>query len=183
MHGDTFRMKAYPMGSANISRITADLDALEYTEGFVPDVIVVDYADILAPEDARITDTRHRLDMTWQHLKGLAQERHCLVFTASQGNRKSIKKLLMEQEDIAEDIRKMAHVDVMYALNQTGKEKAAGAMRISIVAHRHEDSNDSSYVTVLQQRGLSQMLLDQEIFWGPRQQDIFSKPLSLDDDD
>jgi hypothetical protein len=183
MYGDNFRMKAYPMGAANLKHIRADLDALEYTEGFVPDAIVLDYADILAPEDARVSDIRHRLDATWQQLKSIAQERHCLVFTASQGTRKSIKKNLMEQEDIAEDIRKMAHIDLMYALNQTGKESAEGAMRISVVAHRHDEYNDRAFVTVLQQRGLAQMLLDSEIHWGPRQQDHFSIPIGNDDDD
>ena len=163
MYGDNFRLKSYPAGTANINDLISALDHLEYTENFIPDVIVIDYADILKPEDSRLIDPRAKADSTWIKLKGMADSRHCLVVTASQGTRKSIDKKSISQTDVAEDIRKLAHLDVMYGLSQTQEEKAESIMRVSILAHRDEDANELQQVICLQQRGLGQVLLDSEI--------------------
>ena len=45
----------------------------------IPDVIIVDYADILAPEDTRQSEKRHQVDETWKALRRLSQEWHALV--------------------------------------------------------------------------------------------------------
>jgi hypothetical protein len=162
MMGDHLRILPYPAYSANIGRVKRDLEKLEYTEGFVPDVIVIDYADILAPEDARQVG-RERTDETWKMLKNLSQSKHCLVITASQSNRASISKKNVTQEDTAEDIRKIAHVEVMMSLNQLPKEKKGGIMRLAVIAHREKDFEQLRQCMVLQQMELGQVLLDSEL--------------------
>lgn len=177
MFGDNFRLRSFPANSANIIDIKAELDALEYMEEFVPDVIIIDYADILKPEDARVSDERHRANETWKMMKNMTDERHVLLFTATQGNRKSIDKKSMGQTDISEDIRKLAHIDMMYAISQTKQEKREGVMRISVIGARDDDFDEDLQVLVLQQRALGQILLDSELA-GKRavapEMDIFS---------
>jgi hypothetical protein len=95
-------------------------------------------------------------------LKNLAAVKHCLVVTASQSNRKTLDKKDVKASDIAEDIRKVAHVDAMYSLSQTPEEKSKGTMRLGVVAHRWQDFNELSYVTVLQQLQTGQVMLDSE---------------------
>jgi len=138
--GDKLRVKAYPAFAANVHDIMSALEELELTEDFVPDVIIIDYADILAPEDHRVVG-RERIDETWKTLKRLADENHCLVVTASQSNRGSFKKKYVEEVDIAEDIRKIANSDLFIALNQTKQEKKEGVMRVNVIAARDEDFN------------------------------------------
>lgn len=162
MYGDRIRVKSYPRFSANISDIKRDLDSLEYLEDFVPDVIIIDYADILAPEDVGTSDRRSRSDETWKTLGGLAEERHCLLVTATQSNRGSADKKNVMSTDVAEDIRKMAHVDVMISLNQTRAEKRQGRMRVGLAAHREEDFEEGIHATVLQQLFVGQPFLDSE---------------------
>lgn len=171
MYGDNFRFKAYPAFSANISRVRADLDELEQTEGFVPHVIVIDYADILAPEDSRVTG-RERLDETWKTLKNLSDSRHCLVMTASQTNRGSFDKKNVTQTDIAEDIRKIAHIDGGIALNQLPNEKRKGVMRVALIAGRDIDFDQMKTCIVLQNLQLGQVLLDSEESYVPRADDL-----------
>lgn len=163
MFGDNFRMRSFPANSANMQDIKAELDALEYMEDFIPDVIIIDYADILKPEDARQTDERHRANETWKMMKNMSDERNVLLFTATQGNRKSIDKKSMVATDISEDIRKFAHIDMMYAISQTTQEKREGVMRISIIGLRDEDFDEDAQILVLQQRALGQILLDSEL--------------------
>ena len=72
-------------------------------------------------------------------------------------------KKSVESSDVAEEIRKLAHVDAMIALSQTSSEKRDGIMRLSLVAHRHKNFSETQQVMVLQQLGLGQTLLDSEI--------------------
>ena len=159
---ENFRFRAYPKFSANISMLLSDIEQLEAEEGFIPDVICVDYADILAPEDSRVTG-RDRIDETWKMFGNMADVKHCLVVTASQTNRKSIEKAFMQQGDVAEDFRKMANVDMMIALNQLSFEKRKGVLRVAVIAGREGAFDEFTTVTVLEQRELGQVLLDSEI--------------------
>lgn len=161
MYGDLIRLKIYPKFSANCSDIMRDLDILEATEGFVPDVIIVDYADILAPEDSRQVG-RDRVNETWMTLGQLAGKRRALVITGSQSNRISIEQERVRQIHAAEDIRKLAHVDIMLSLNQMDDEKRRGVMRLGLVAHRHRDFSEYVDVTVLQKLATGMVHLDSD---------------------
>ena len=160
--GDKMRIKVYPAFSANLKQIISDIDTLEYSENFVPDVILIDYADILAPEDRRM-DLHTRTDETWKTLKQLADLKHCCVITATQGNRKSSEKKNVVANDTSWDISKNDHIDAQFALSQTPFEKKMGAMRISNTLHRWKEFDESEQATILQNLKLSQVILDSEM--------------------
>jgi hypothetical protein len=63
---------------------------------------------------------------------------------------------------VAEDIRKVAHVDVMISLNQLEIEKRRGVMRLAVIAHRDKDFYQLGQCFVLQQLELGQPNLDSE---------------------
>ena len=131
--GGDIRVLATPAYSWTIERLDAEIDNLVEQEGFIPDVIIVDYADIMAPSEKG--DYRNQLDGIWKRLRGMAQKRKAVVFTASQSGRASIDKNA-DSKDIAEDIRKLAHITSMVALNQTPAEKKAGILRLKQLAVR-----------------------------------------------
>jgi replicative DNA helicase len=162
IYKDNFRLISYPSFSANVPKIKWHLADLEESFGFVPDVICIDYADILAPEDTRQVG-RERLDETWKMLKNLADTKHCLVATASQSNRGSFSKRSVTQVDIAEDIRKVAHVNYMISLNQTPEEKNESVIRVGLIAERDGMFDEYKHALVLQQLTLGQVCLDSEI--------------------
>ena len=164
MYGDNnFRTKSYPRFSASVEEIKRDIDMLEQVEGFVPDIIIVDYADILKPGGKG--NRTGELDDIWKELGGLAAERNCIVFTGSQGVRGSLYKKLLRQDDLAEWIGKLGHVDLLFALNQTGAEKKMGVMRINLLAHRHRDFHEDEIAVVLQQLDVGQIELDTLRTW------------------
>lgn len=131
--GGDIRILAVPAYSWSVERLDAELDKLMQQENYVPDVIIVDYADIMAPSEKG--DYRNQLDGIWKRLRGMAQKRKAVVFTASQSGRASIDKNV-DSKDIAEDIRKLAHITSMISLNQTPKEKKAGILRLKQLAIR-----------------------------------------------
>jgi hypothetical protein len=161
LYGSNFRIKSYPAFSATFDDIISDIEDLDYTEGFVPDIICIDYIDIMAPEGQGELSERGKIDWAWKRAKGLAAQRHCLVATVLQGNRASITQKNVQQENTSEDIRKLAHVDVMFGLNQLPEEKEMGVMRISMVAHRHEKfSSVGKEVLILQSFEIGQPIVD-----------------------
>lgn len=113
--GGAFRIYSEPAYSLTVESLENKLDDLAY-EGFFPDVIIVDYADIMAPSDR--TDYRNQIDGIWKRLRALAQKRKAVVVTASQTNRGAISREV-EAEDTSEDIRKLAHVTSMVAISKT----------------------------------------------------------------
>ena len=160
--GSNLRILDYPAFSANLARVKYDILDLIEGQNFIPDLIVIDYADILAPEDNRIVG-RERIDQTWKSLKGMTDELHCTVATASQSNRASFDKKNVVQTDAAEDIRKIANSDLFLAINQTAQEKKASVTRIAKIASRDQLFDQYSSVIVLQQLALGQVLLDSHL--------------------
>lgn len=159
MYGDNVRIICYPRFSASVSDFERDLDLLEQTEGFIPDVISADYADIFKPEKGG-GDDHKGIDAIWKNLAALAAKRRLVMFTASQGNRGAIYKADLDQGDLAEWIGKLAHVDAFLSLNQTKEEKKKGVMRIGLLAHRHREFHEDEKCTILQAFSLGQTHLD-----------------------
>lgn len=162
MYGENFRLVCYPKFSANLQNIKADIMALEQYEDFIPDVIVIDYADILAPEDSRVTG-RDRYDETWKMMGNLADVRRALVVSASQTNRKSFDRKNVTATDTAEDIRKIANVELMMVINQTPQEKRDKIIRVAVVAGRDDEFDEFRSCIVLQNLALGQIYLGSEL--------------------
>lgn len=145
-----FHVMCVPPRTLSIAQIEAQLD-LYQQEGFVPDVIVVDYADILDDEPgSHKEDMRNRINISWMAMRRLSQERNCAFITATQAKLEARKKARVDQWDTSEDKRKLAHVTAMLALNQTPAEKREGIMRISVLASREMDFDTEYNVEVLQ---------------------------------
>ena len=146
-----FKLVTYPNETLTTTEIRSLLDTWERTEMFVPDIIVIDYADILhADPDCSKYDFRNQENRKWQRLRRLSQERHCLVVTATQSDADSYKRELLTMSNFSETKTKFAHVTAMYGLNQTPREKSMGIMRINEIAVREGDFDSEHSVHVLQ---------------------------------
>ena len=154
-----FRLMSFPTNSLNSQIIKTHLDNLENYEGFIPDVIIDDYMDIHAPEPFSPREVRHQIDFSWKAARGLAQERKCLYISATQGSRATFSRD-QQQEDITEDIRKLAHVTMMIALNQTKEEKKNQVMRVGVLAERDDEFHVEDEVVILQQFAMSKAIID-----------------------
>ena len=156
---NALRLISYPAFSASLADIEASLDTLNFTQGFVPNVIVLDYADIVRPEGKNMSPLE-QTDLLWKRLKGMGQERHCLMVTAHQGTRESIKKELITQTDTSQNIKILAHVDLMAGLSQTYFEKQMSCMRVNVVAHRWADFNETRQLLVTQNLAVAQPIVE-----------------------
>lgn len=152
---------SFPVFSATPEDLIETMYSYEDEFGTMPDIVVVDYADILNDTTFRNDQQRDRTNTVWKNLKRIAGQFDCLVATATQGNRKSFERESMDEANISEDIRKLAHVDIMGALNQTKVERTEGVLRVDLLAHRHRKV-DSREVMTLQALDIGQPVLDQD---------------------
>lgn len=130
------KLKCTSNSSTSVADIRAELDG-QIREGWIPDVVVIDYADILAPEPGSAKeDYRHQINVTWQALRKLSQDYHVLVVTATQSDASSYESDLLRRKNFSEDKRKLSHVTGMIGINQTQEEKRDGIFRLNWIALR-----------------------------------------------
>lgn len=154
----TFKLSSHPNGTLSVQHMEVLMDSWEKIDGFIPDIIIVDYADIL------ISDTqefRHKQNDIWKSLRGLSQKKHALVITATQADADSYEKNRLSMGNFSEDKRKFGHVTAMYGLNQDpkGRDKELGLMRLNELVVRSTAFNNQAEVTVIQNLGISRAFL------------------------
>jgi hypothetical protein len=81
--GINLRIKRYSDGVATVNTFYAYLEYLKCNENFIPDLIVVDYADNMKPLE-KGEQLRHDLMQIYRELRALAIDMKCPVLTASQ---------------------------------------------------------------------------------------------------
>jgi hypothetical protein len=138
---DNFRLSVHPNRSISVLGIEDRLGRWE-REGWVPDVLTIDYADLLAPVNGKI-ETRDQLNETWQGLRALSQKLHCLLVTATQSDTASYNAKSLGRENFSGDRRKNDHVVGMVGINQTKGERENGLYRLNwAVPFRELDYGD-----------------------------------------
>lgn len=141
-----FRLSCHPNSSISAKGVNNILQQWE-REGWTADVVVIDYADILAMPDGG-SEQRDQINDTWKRLRAMSQERHCLVVTATQADAASYTTEVMDMTNFSEDKRKFAHVTGMFGLNQTPREKELGVYRLNWLALRESEFDTSKVVHV-----------------------------------
>lgn len=148
-------VKSFPQRSLSAEGLKAYMDGLEQIHGFVPDVLIIDYPDImkLSPNNLRLETSA-----LYSDLRGIAQERNCALVVASQTNRDSDNNKTKTDSDAAEDISKVNHSDTVITYNQTKSESKLGLARLYVAAGRHD--RDKFSVLISQSYDLGQFCLD-----------------------
>jgi len=143
----SFRLHCSPSGTNSVADIKSYLTQWEREDGFVPEVIVIDYADLLAPPSG-VSEYRHQINKSWEMMRAMSQEIDCLVVTATQANAASYKSELMGRWNFSEDKRKLAHVTGMIGINATVKEQDRGIQRLNWIVLREGEFSYSKCVHV-----------------------------------
>lgn len=146
-----FKLSSHSNDTLTVEKIRAILTIWEKQDDFIPDVIVIDYADLLTTE--HFMEERPKQNNIWKGLRRLSQEKgQPLVITATQADAASYESSVLKLKNFSEDKRKYAHVTAMWGLNQDpgGREKKIGLMRINELVIREGDFAADNKVTVLQ---------------------------------
>jgi len=138
---DMFRLTCHPNSSINVAGIESIVRDW-CREGWTPDVLIIDYADILSPPTG-IRESLDQIDATWKHLRRLSQEFHCLVLTATQSNATAYGgQRTLGRQHFSGRKTKLAHVNGMIGLNVSPEDKEKGLTRVNWVVRREGKYNE-----------------------------------------
>lgn len=146
--GDRLRLSCHENGTLSADDIQSILDDWA-RQAWRPDVICIDYADIMAPP-AGVRDTLDQIDGTWRALRRLSQRAHALVLTATQAKATAYTARAKTQgrQHFSGRKTKNAEVEAMLGLNQTADEKDKGVWRLNWIVNRGMPYSDAAWVTV-----------------------------------
>lgn len=131
------KIKEYPELSITVSDLRILLDNIETQENFVPDVLIVDYADLF-----KIPTESYRLELNnvYRELRGFARERNLILVTATQINREGTKLIKSgkdpDQTVIAESYDKAMIADYSICHAQTELEEDYELARLVVLKGR-----------------------------------------------
>lgn len=129
-------IQEFPTGSLKVSDLNRLVESYK-SKGETFDIIVLDYADLMAPE--KYTDNAiENSKMVYQHLRGLAMREKVALLTATQTNREGAKATVARMTDVADDFNKVRIADLVISINKTEEEKAMGEARLYFAASRNQ---------------------------------------------
>lgn len=158
---DRIIIKQFPGGQLTMPLLTAYLDNLEASEQFVPDLLVLDYPDLMKLDT---NNYRLEIDTVYKDLRGLMVARNMAGAIVSQGNRDGAKSKRMSTTHVGEAYTKIAHCDTIITYSQTEQEHKLGLARLHVGGGR----NDSDKITIVisQQYGLGGYVIDSNLMSG-----------------
>jgi hypothetical protein len=150
------RLLTYPNSSLSVKGIEAHLERWA-KEGWVPDVVITDYADILDEESGmpKGYDRRHKIDASWRLQRALSEKYHCLYLTATQSDTDSYTREILGRSNFSESKTKLAHVTGMVGINQIASEKEKELYRLNWVELREGAFSERYTVGVAAALGFS----------------------------
>lgn len=135
-----FQLSVHATKTIGVKGIRAVLDKLRIEEDWEADVVIIDYADILAPPPNSVKwEKRDQVNGNWEMLRTMSSELHCLVVTATQAKADSYTSRILTRKSFSEDKRKNAHVNGMVGINVTGEEKENQVVRLNWIVRRDGD--------------------------------------------
>jgi replicative DNA helicase len=148
-------IKKFPTRSLTIQGLTAYLESLATHYDFYPDLLLLDYADLMKID---INNYRQHLGSIYQDLHGLAAERNIMVVTATQSNKEGASAKVMLDVHVSENWSKIAIADLVLTYSQTDAEKALGLARLNVSNARNEQ--DGFQILITQSYALGQFCLE-----------------------
>tara|TARA_Y100000593_G_C4299780_1_gene332715 strand:- start:548 stop:1906 length:1359 start_codon:yes stop_codon:yes gene_type:complete len=128
-------IKEYPTKSASVQTLKNHIEKLK-KRGIEPDIILVDYADLLRPPRAS-GEKRHELEEIYESLRAIAQIYEIPVWTASQTNRGGLNAEVITMEAISEAFNKCFVADFIFSLSRTVQDKQSNKGRMFVAKNRN----------------------------------------------
>jgi hypothetical protein len=140
-------IKEYPTGSINANNIRFLLDELKTKKDFVPDVIVLDYLNLVGSYRIRdASNTYSTMKNVAEELRGLAVEKNLMLVTATQTNRAGQTASDFELTEVSESHGVSMTADSMFGLIVTEELEKLSQMRVKILKNRYGGKLPSSFV-------------------------------------
>jgi hypothetical protein len=122
-------VKEFPSGFLTIPDLISYLDYLEAIEKFIPNIMIVDYPDLM---EHPVHDRRISIGKSVVQLRGLGGQRNMAVVAPTQGGRQTIDARHVSGKDVTEDISKVFTADNVLTYSQTVLERRRNLARLNL---------------------------------------------------
>lgn len=134
----TLKVKEFPPTSASTLNIRHTLDELRMKKNFIPDVIMVDYLQILASYRLPYSvGSYYFFKSVAEELRALAVETNTVVWSAAQFNRSQMNSTEVGMDGIAESAGIAHTADGMWALIRTEELDSVGQLMVTQLKSRY----------------------------------------------
>lgn len=152
------RLSVHKKYTLTYDMMMRDIEVFNAREGFIPDIFIIDYVDILKI-GSRFDDYR-AVDEAWKLLAQMAGEFNALVITATQANKEGHKAGVLDATHQGGFYGKNQHVNMMIGINQTPEQKEEGVIKFGITEARSQNYIPGRTCTVLQDIKAGQVYMD-----------------------
>ena len=136
-------IKEYPTGAANTSHMRSLLNELELKKSFKPDVIFVDYLNIMSSARVKAMggaiNSYSYIKTIAEELRGLAVEFDVPIFSATQTNRQGFTNSDPGLENTSESFGLPATADFMFALVSSEELEQRRQFMVKQLKNRYND--------------------------------------------
>jgi len=159
-------IKEFPTGTLSVDKLKTYLDNLESYHNFIPDMILLDYLDLMEIDSDKL---RIDLGQTAIALRGIAGERHVAMVTVAQTNKLAEGKKLLTRKYLAEDFSKVRVSDNLITYTQTNEEGKRGLARLFVDKARNSPGN--IVISISQNYSIGQFcissarLIEDDVYW------------------
>lgn len=159
---NNLRNRAYSTSSVNFDEIYDFIKNYSDKTRFYPDVIIIDYPDILQPVEGKYSD-RHSIDYNWSNCRKLAQELNVVLLLPDQTKMESREGRSIKETGTSENKLKDAHIDLRITLNSNWQEYQLGIQRVGTLFKREGELSNQE-VMLLQNNAVGNRMVD-SCFW------------------
>jgi len=135
-------------GHIHIVKMAAKKVTIHYIEdyienlidnNFTPDIIVIDYADLMKLNNDKSKRKDELLEDLYIDLRNSAEKYDVPIWTASQTNRDGMKDKFVQNQDVAESIGKLFTADFVMTINRSEQDKTDNLAKVAINKNRFGD--------------------------------------------
>ena len=128
-------IKYYPPKGVSVKKLQMHIEKMIAT-GNRPDLIIVDYADLLLSHSNKTDSTYAEQGGVYIDLRGMGGELRIPIWTASQTNRSAIDSDVIEADKIADSYAKVMNADFIMSWSRKSKDKLNNTARAHIMKNR-----------------------------------------------
>jgi replicative DNA helicase len=128
-------IKYFPPKGVTVKKLQQHIEKMVTLDN-KPDVIIVDYADLLLSHSNKSDSTYQEQGGVYIDLRGMSGELEIPIWTASQTNRSAIDSEVIEADKIADSYAKVMNADFIMSWSRKSKDKLNNTARAHIMKNR-----------------------------------------------
>ena len=128
-------IKYFPPKGVTVKKLQQHIEKMTTMDN-KPDVIIVDYADLLLSRSSKSDSTYQEQGGVYIDLRGMSGELEIPIWTASQTNRSAIDSEVIEADKIADSYAKVMNADFIMSWSRKSKDKLNNTARAHIMKNR-----------------------------------------------